>query len=100
MGREKKKLIAALMGAHTLGSAKRENSGYEGSWSSKGSEGVFDNDFYRQLLTRGWGPDLAVGGNPERNQWKLIDAAGVSSAHPQMMLNSDLCLAYDNNMIH
>merc|ERR1711970_415696 len=31
--KEKKRLIAALLGAHTLGSAKLENSGYQGSWS-------------------------------------------------------------------
>jgi len=44
-GREKKKLTAAIMGAHTIGSAKVENSGYKGSWSE--TEGVFDNDYYR-----------------------------------------------------
>jgi len=97
-GREKKRLTAAILGAHTLGSAKRENSGYDGVWSS--SDGVFDNDYFRQMLTRGWGPDLAVGGNPERNQWKTIDLAGASSDRPEMMLNSDLCLAYDNNSLH
>jgi hypothetical protein len=32
-GREQKKLFAAILGAHTLGSAKVENSGYEGFWS-------------------------------------------------------------------
>lgn len=97
-GREKKRLTAALLGAHTLGSAKLENSGYQGSWSSKGSEGVFDNDYYIQMLTRGWGPELAVGGNPERNQWKTVDRGSTES--PELMLNSDLCLAYDNNSEH
>lgn len=94
-GREKKRMISAIMGAHTLGSAKAENSGYKGSWSSKGSEGVFDNDYYRQMITRGWGPDRAVDGNVERNQWKIVDHGPEG-----MMLNSDLCLAYDNNSIH
>lgn len=60
-------MIAAIMGAHTLGSAKVENSGYKGQWSSKGKEGVFDNDYYREMLSRGWGPDLSVNGNAERN---------------------------------
>ena len=46
-GREKKRLGAAILGAHTIGSAKVKNSGYKGSWSGKGSEGVFDNDYYR-----------------------------------------------------
>jgi hypothetical protein len=46
-GKEKKRLISAIMGAHTLGRAKLENSGYEGSWSGEDSEGVFDIDYYR-----------------------------------------------------
>lgn len=66
---EKKRLTAAIMGAHTLGRAHVENSGYEGTWSGPGSEGVFDNDYYKQMLTRGWGPQLSVNGNDERNQW-------------------------------
>jgi len=97
-GRAKKRLTAAILGAHTLGSAKLENSGYQGSWSSEGSEGVFDNDYYLQMLTRGWGPDLAVGDDPAKNQWKVIDAG--ASGRPELMLNSDLCLAYDNNAKH
>lgn len=66
-GRSKKRLTAAIMGAHTIGSAKVENSGYKGTWSAPGNEGVFDNDYYKQLLIRGWGPDLAVNGNTGRN---------------------------------
>jgi hypothetical protein len=31
--KDKKRLTAAIMGAHTLGSAKLDNSGYEGQWS-------------------------------------------------------------------
>lgn len=50
------------------------------------------------MLTRGWGPDLAVGGNPDRNQWKTVDRG--STEGPELMLNSDLCLAYDNNAAH
>jgi len=82
------------MGAHSIGSARVENSGYKGSWST--SEGVFDNDYYRQMLTRGWGPDRAVEGNKDRNQWKTVDHGPPGI----MMLNSDLCLAYDNNSLH
>lgn len=84
-------MFAAILGAHTLGSAKVENSGYRGSWTS--SPGVFDNDYYRQMITRGWGPDRAVDGNEERNQWKTVDHGPEDG----LMLNSDLCLAYDNN---
>lgn len=93
-GSEKKRMTAAIMGAHTLGSAKIDNSGYSGSWSE--SEGVFDNDYYKQMLTRGWGPDLTINGNEERNQWKTVDIG----AQGGLMLNSDLALAYDNNSVH
>jgi len=48
------------------------------------------------MLTRGWGPDLAVDGVEDRNQWKTVD----SGPEGGLMLNSDLCLAYDNNSIH
>jgi hypothetical protein len=93
-GREAKRLFTAILGAHTLGSAKLENSGYEGSWSD--TPGVFNHDYYRQMLTRGWGPDRAVDGNEERNQWKIIDSDPTDG----LMLNSDMCLAYDNNAKH
>lgn len=95
-GSTKKRFTAAIMGAHTLGSAKVENSGYKGSWSGEGSEGVFDNDYYKQMLTRGWGPDLAVDGVEDRNQWKTVDSGPAGG----LMLNSDLALAYDNNEKH
>jgi len=93
-GREQKRMFAAILGAHTLGSAKVENSGYEGFWSD--SPGEFNNDYYRQMITRGWGPDRAVNGDVERNQWKIIDSDPTDG----LMLNSDLCLAYDNNSKH
>jgi len=95
-GKQKKEFTAALMGAHTLGSAKLHNSGYEGSWSSQESMGVFDNEYFRSIITKGWGPNLAVGENPERNQWKRVDSGGEETKS-EMMLNSDMCLAYDNN---
>lgn len=87
-------MTAAILGAHTLGSAKVENSGYQGDWST--TNGVFDNDYFRQMITRGWGPDRAVDGNVDRNQWKTVDHGPTDG----LMLNTDLCLAYDNNSIH
>lgn len=87
-------MTAAILGAHTLGSAKVDNSGYKGDWST--TNGVFDNDYFRQMITRGWGPDRAVEGNTERNQWKTVDHGPTDG----LMLNTDLCLAYDNNAEH
>jgi len=64
---------------------------------------VFDNVYYKNLLVKGWGPKLAVNGTEEKNQWKRIDK-GVENAkypgHIEMMLNTDMCLAYDNNVEH
>lgn len=46
----------ALMGVHTIGRAHKENSGYEGSWTRPNSTGVFNNDYYKEMLVNGWGP--------------------------------------------
>jgi len=48
------------------------------------------------MLTRGWGPQRSVNDDPGRNQWMTVD----SGAPGGLMLNSDLCLAYDNNSEH
>ena len=60
-------LVAAISGVHTVGKASVENSGYEGHWSSAEQQGKFNNDYYFQLLSRGWGPDLAVHNNTAKN---------------------------------
>lgn len=58
-------MIAAISGAHTIGTAKLENSKYKGTWTV--NPDVFDNDYYKQLILRGWAPDWAVNGNPKKN---------------------------------
>ena len=89
-------LTMALMGVHSIGKASKDNSGYEGSWSSSENQGVFNNDYYRSLLFKGWGTDLAVNGKVDKNQWKRVDQ-GFGNSHREMMLNSDLCVIYDQN---
>lgn len=74
------KMVAAINGAHTLGSAKIGNSGYSGFWSETGSQGVFNNDYYKSLLLKGWGPETSVSGNSNKNQWKRTDD-GASLTH-------------------
>ena len=49
-------MTAAISGAHTLGSLKPHNSGYDGFWSDEKNQGIFNNDYYRSILTKGWGP--------------------------------------------
>lgn len=66
-------ILAALSGVHTIGSAKPENSGYDGAWSDPVNQGIFNNNYYKNILVKGWGPKRAVGGNPDKNQWQLID---------------------------
>lgn len=66
-------LVAAISGAHTLGGAHVENSGYEGKWSDVKEQGIFNNDYYKSLLAKGWGNRIAVHGNAKKNQWKRVD---------------------------
>jgi len=86
---------AALMGVHTLGRAHIENSGYNGWWSDFENSRRFNNDYYTSILLKGWGPEPAVNGNANKNQWKRIDQ-GVDEAGlgKEMMLNTDMCLYF------
>lgn len=89
-------LTAAIKGAHTLGSAKPEASGFDGFWSDPVNAGIFNNDYYKSLMFKGWAPQLAVNGCTEKNQWQRVDSGRTS--HKELMLDADLCLAYNNNM--
>lgn len=40
---------------------------------------------------------MNVGGNKNRNQWRRIDE-GLDPAHKEMMLDTDMCLAYMSNL--
>lgn len=62
-----KLMTPAIQGAHTIGQAKIEDSGYNGAWTDVKSFGKFNNDYYRSMLARGWGPDTSVNGNPKKN---------------------------------
>lgn len=85
---------AALMGVHTLGRAEVSNSGYHGFWSDSRNSRMFNNDYYTSILNKGWRPEQ-VAGNPARNQWYRADVgASDESLGKEMMLNTDLCLAY------
>lgn len=90
------RFTAAISGAHTLGQARISNSGFNGHWSDLANQGKFNNDYYRSLLLKGWGPELSINGNQHKNQWKRIDRDVESNGHHELMLNSDMCLAYMN----
>ena len=87
-------LTAAISGAHTVGKVSRENSGYEGHWSTPEQQGKFNNDFYAGVVMRGWMPEPKMFGNPGKNQWKLSD---FGKGQPIMNLNTDLCMFYTKN---
>lgn len=66
-------MTAAISGAHTVGGASLKNSGYNGHWSSVDQQGIFNNDYYVSLVTKGWGPEPKVNENKGKNQWKRVD---------------------------
>jgi hypothetical protein len=93
-------MTAALSGAHTIGSAKVENSGYDGMWGDPANQAIFNNDYYKNVITKGWGPKRAVQGNSGKNQWQLIDDSPQEEIDGQMMLNTDMCLFFQDNHLH
>lgn len=60
-------MIAAIMGAHTIGSAKKQNSGYEGFWDDAEETGIFNNHYYKVAAGSGWVPEPSVAGNKDKN---------------------------------
>jgi len=89
---------AALMGVHTLGRAKIQNSGYDGWWSDAENSRRFNNDYFVSLVTKGWMPERKLGGNKDKNQWINSNFNYDEEVHgKQMMLDTDLCLLYSNS---
>lgn len=87
---------AALMGVHTLGRALSQNSGYAGWWTGAENARKFDNSYYISLRDEGWVPMPSVCGKSEKNQWVRSGPGGMpKGSSAEMMLNTDLCLAYD-----
>ena len=66
------RLTAAITGAHTLGQARRENSGFRGSWSDSTNQGIFNNDFYKSLVLKGWAPQTI---DESHHQWRRVDSS-------------------------
>ena len=86
---------AALMGVHTLGRAKVENSGYHGWWSDPENSRRFNNNYYVSLVAKGWIPEHSISGNSNKNQWERSDIGrDTSTDGHEMMLNTDVCLVW------
>jgi len=88
----------ALMGVHTLGRAQVQFSGYKGWWSDPENQRRFNNDYYISMGEKGWEPMKAVAGNPKKNMWIRSDhKKDPNPDHIEMMLDTDLCLAFNGN---
>jgi len=81
---------AALMGVHTLGRARENNSGFSGWWSDAENNRLFNNNYFKSLINKGWMTEQRQSGNW---QWKRTDD-GLPQGHHEMMLDTDMCLAY------
>ena len=76
--------VAALMGAHTLGRADTDASGYDGSWVRNSA--TFDNQYYDDIIRRPWVRETNQNG---QHLWR-------DPGNPQtLMLNTDMSLAFD-----
>jgi hypothetical protein len=85
---------AALMGVHTLGKTHESNSGFSGWWTDEKSIAHFDNAYYVDIVNKGWSPSVVPSSG--KSQWARSDAHQDDRGfqHPQMMLNTDMCLAF------
>jgi len=82
---------AALMGVHTLGRASQNNSGFSGWWSDAENNRKFNNNYFKSLINKGWMTERLETG---KFQWKRTDT-GLPRQHHEMMLDTDMCLAYE-----
>jgi len=93
----------ALLGAHTLGFGSTSFSGHDGMWVDEEQETItFDKRYYEEILRRAWRlrdpenntptEDLSIHLGAPKQDWTW---AGPNDGNPRMMLNADICLAFD-----
>jgi len=83
----------ALMGVHTLGRALPENSGFDGFWVSQLHARTFSKRYYEAIVAIGWGPGRTSAG---KSQWIRADVRAPDPLAGEMMLNTDMCLAFQS----
>jgi hypothetical protein len=80
----------AIMGAHTLGRARADVSGFRGKWVR--NENALDNAYFRDMINRGWTQVRVDGGVcPDTGCWQWVrsDVGG----NGVMMMNADMTMA-------
>jgi len=94
--------VVALMGAHTLGRASVQNSGYEGPWlRGPGAASILNNRYYREFIERiRWDQVPVTFNGVTKYQWQSPNTTPNSAGNrgpgqPSMFLNTDIALAYD-----
>lgn len=96
----------AFMGGHSIGGANFTRSQYWGNFTGNISDstasGVYDtgpwtfnNTYYRQMLLHGWGQELNINGTTN-HMWKTYDYSWNQTRFARRLLQSDLCLAYED----
>lgn len=83
---------AAIMGAHTMGRARRQNSGFDGVAGWTLTPDVLDNGFYRALLTSPL--ERAFVQERQRDNGQILWRRNTNGV-PLFMLNADMALVVD-----
>jgi len=99
--------VVTLLGVHTLGRARMEDSGFEGRWTKRhtdiGSDGhlapqtTLDNQYYIELLVP-WKQMKLSSGNLEWFEPRVRtanDASNRNDGQPSILLNSDFCFVFN-----
>jgi hypothetical protein len=94
----------ALMGLRTVGSASPNVSGFNGFTSDAQNSRRWNNNYYISMLMKGWVPQEVPGvpgtivynatGSTSKFQWTRSDDFRNPTL-TEMMLDTDLCLAYE-----
>ncbi|CAH1786793.1 unnamed protein product [Owenia fusiformis] len=99
--RNEPELATALIGAHTLGEAHREHSGWEGIWTETPDQ--LSNRYYKSLVKQKWSQINLNQGDPRKDpvwQWQPGKKLTTTKARylkkrkeKIMMLNTDMAFA-------
>ena len=103
----------ALLGAHTLGRARMETSGFEGRWVRTSTTGgvnpasVLDNEYYKEIIRPWVQVEIAFPFNRRTKvQWQGPNTTPntvLSRSNPNqvpLLLNSDFCFLFNYTVIN